>query len=478
VALLVFLVFWSIARRHTFPTAAQTAAVAIPAALVLAPLALAALRQPEIVLGRAGQVSVLSPAVNGGDLWGTLFSNLLATLGMFTFGGDQIARHNLPGRPVFDPVLGLFFWLGLGWAGWQAARRQGASRHRLAPALLLAWTSTLLLPTLLAEDAPHFLRAVGVLPVALIFPALGLDWLWRRLEGWNAQKGRPGWQRAAPAAIAGLVLIGSGALTARDYFGRYAPAPDTAYLFQQAAAELARTGNAYLAEAPTGDLYVDQRLWDGFASVRFLLRPNARLHVFVPGQPLQPAPGALARVVAWPYAEADARLALAGLLPGSLIMPETGPQHRGDLEPAAYPLYVAYTAGAACPSPHCAEPPLAAFGPGGPIELLAAGVELAPGGTAVRLAWQAGPALQHDWRVFVHAVAAGQVVAQADGPLGTELYPSLWWRAGERVLETRHLAWDAGPGSGVEIHIGIYDPATNMRLERTDAPGDRYVLRP
>jgi peptidoglycan/LPS O-acetylase OafA/YrhL len=49
------------------------------------------------------------------------------------------------------------------------------ARREAASALALIWTVVMLLPTILAEDTPHFLRAVGVLLIAVILPALGLE---------------------------------------------------------------------------------------------------------------------------------------------------------------------------------------------------------------------------------------------------------------------------------------------------------------
>src|SRR5262249_15185620 len=189
---------------------------------VALPLALDALWQPEILFSRVGDVSILSPTINHGHLWGTLFNNVLAGLGMFFVRGDSIARHNLPGRPVFDPLMALAFVAGFGLAAAAALRGR-----RLAPTLLLAWTGTMLLPTILAEDTPHFLRAVGLLPVICLFPALALDGLWQ----WARQ--RTGWAFRV-LIVAGMVL--SAAWTAVDFFGRYAHSPDTAYLYQTAAA--------------------------------------------------------------------------------------------------------------------------------------------------------------------------------------------------------------------------------------------------
>ncbi|MFQ5859052.1 MAG: ArnT family glycosyltransferase, partial [Anaerolineae bacterium] len=146
------------------------------AAIVAAPLLGYFLAHRTEAAERAFQVSILNPDINAGDPLGTLARHLGRTLLMFNVRGDFIPRHNVPLRPVFDPLLSLFFLVGLG----LALRRWRQPAH----GLVLIWTVVMLLPTLLAEDAPHFLRAVGVLPVLMLFPAIGLstagDWLRRR----------------------------------------------------------------------------------------------------------------------------------------------------------------------------------------------------------------------------------------------------------------------------------------------------------
>jgi 4-amino-4-deoxy-L-arabinose transferase-like glycosyltransferase len=455
-ALLAFLIFWYSAQRSSFPTARQMALFGLPAALVALPLGLAALGQPEILLGRAGQVSVFNPAVNGGNLAGTLFQNLLAALGMFAWRGDDIARHNLPGRPVFDPLLSLA-WLG----GAALAARATLARHSPAHALTLIWTGVMLLPTILAEDTPHFLRAVGVLPVALLFPAVALDWLW---AAGRRAAGAARW--AAQGACLAALAAGLG-LTARDYFGRYAQAADTGYLFQAAATELTRTANVYLAGAADRQAYVDRRYWDSFAAVRFLLQPSERLHLFTASPPPFATP---ALVVAWPYD--DLRRAAASLPVGALLQAKPGPLYRGDLEPAPYSLYVTYTA-ESCPGEVCAGPTLAAFEGG--VRLLAAQTQTEPGGLKLALTWQAdrGRRVQ----VFAQAVVGDEIVAQADGPLGSELLPSEWWRPGETVRETRILRWPDGTlPAGARLRVGLYDPDTNARYARLDSDLDFVEL--
>lgn len=147
----------------------------IAALVVLSPLGIYTLIYPDIVLSRSGQVSILSPEINNGDLWGTLAKHILRTVEMFFVRGDRIWRHNLAWRPVWEPALGLAFVIGVGVA-------LAGFRRNVGAALALLWTATMALPTLLAEDAPHFLRGVGVLPTAVLFPVLGLMWMESKVQ--------------------------------------------------------------------------------------------------------------------------------------------------------------------------------------------------------------------------------------------------------------------------------------------------------
>jgi hypothetical protein len=129
-----------------------------------------------------------------------LWSQIWSALGLFLVKGDAILRHNPPGRPVFDLFMLVPFIIGLVWC---------ARNWRRPPAAtVLLWTVVMLGPTILAEDSPHFLRAVGVLPAAVMIPALGLSqlWVWSKLP-----------PRLGPVLVAGL-LAASLAATVKDYF--------------------------------------------------------------------------------------------------------------------------------------------------------------------------------------------------------------------------------------------------------------------
>lgn len=452
-ALIAFGIFWYIAQRSTFPAPRWWAAFFAPAVLVAAPLGLLALSQPDLVFGRAGQVLILSPEVHHGDLAGAFFKNLGATLGMFTWRGDALARHNLPNRPIFDLGMGLAFMAGLLVAGWRVVRR----RER-ASSLILIWLAVMLLPTLLATEAPHFLRAAGVLPAMLLFPALALEALWPRAR----------WGRAV--VVVGLLV--SGLLTTRDYFVRYLGNPDTAYFFEAAATRLAVETRAFLKDGPGRQVYVDRRLWDSFPSVRFLLAGQADVQVFdtTPAvRPIESDSDAI-RIVVWPYA--DPRTAVGHWPELGILRAEAGPLHRGDAEAAPYSLFTAYTL---TPAPGEWPAPLAVFESG----LILQSVVMTPTATGLRaeLLWRTQPAAWPldgpDYHALVQWRAGESVIAQDDAPPTGGLYPTSWWPAGAAVWDSHWLALPAeAPPAVSSLLIGMYAYPSLQRLSLVTGPGD------
>ena len=176
VALAVFIAYCAIWRREQLWLRGWLCFAA--AALVIAtPLGVYFLAHWDAMMARAGQVSVFSEAINHGDSWGTLLRHAGRVARGFFYRGDFIPRHNVPLRPVFDPLIGLAFLAGIGLALYWMWRDASYG-------LTLIWFSVMLLPTVLAEDAPHMLRGSGVLPTLFILPALGLAefvyWMERR----------------------------------------------------------------------------------------------------------------------------------------------------------------------------------------------------------------------------------------------------------------------------------------------------------
>lgn len=455
--LIGFGVFWYSARRLRGekpggPAAAlawDLSAFVLPAVIVAAPLALYALREPQIYLGRIEQVALFGGGTSNG--WPALLGNLAAVAGMFLGPGDLNARHNLPGRPVFDPVLGVAFYAGVALALQRVWRRgDGAS------ALALLWTGTMLAPTVLSQDAPHFLRAIGALPLVFVFPALALEAVWN----WAAP--RRGVYLGLALAVGTTVSVAQAARTAYDYFGVYARDANTALYFQSATVDLARAVNAYALSHTGQPVYLDRRLWD-FPAVRFLLQPVAAVQIVEAAALPAPVgqPGGLA--VSWPHAGDPWPLAQT-LLPGpALIAVEVGALYRNDHEPAAYPLAVTYTS-QALPEP--APPPVGEFaaGAGAGIILRAADVYVDGRNARVRLTWSATAPPADDLHVFVHLREGETVVAQSDGPLGGEWYPARAWRPGDWTRHTETFQVPAVPSTGTRLVVGLYHYPAGDRL--------------
>jgi hypothetical protein len=111
--------------------------------------------------------------------------------------------------------------------------------------------------------------------------------------------------------------------------------------------------------------------------------------------------------------------------------------------------------------------------------LLSATVQ--PQDEGLELVWRAAAPNGGSLQVFAQALdGGGAIAAQADGPLGTELYPGAWWRPGEVVRETREFRWPDPENVGgiIEVRIGLYDPVTNVRLARVDSNLDYAAVAP
>jgi 4-amino-4-deoxy-L-arabinose transferase-like glycosyltransferase len=160
----------------------------------------------------------------------------LDTLKMFTFRGDPVWRYNLAGRPVFEPISGVLFYLGLALALFRWRRPRYA--------FLVLWLPLALVPSMITDCAPSFLRAGGALPVVYIFPALAVEAAWRWLVGRFGQRTRYG---LAVALL--LLLAGNAWWTYRDYFTVWAQHPEVRFVYQTDLAEAAR----YLDESDITD---------------------------------------------------------------------------------------------------------------------------------------------------------------------------------------------------------------------------------
>jgi hypothetical protein len=97
------------------------------------------------------------------------------------------------------------------------------------------WLPLALVPSMITDCAPSFLRAGGALPVIYIFPALAVEAAWRWLVGRFGQRARYG---LAVALL--LLLAGNTWWTYHDYFTVWAQHPEVRFVYQTDLAEAAR----------------------------------------------------------------------------------------------------------------------------------------------------------------------------------------------------------------------------------------------
>jgi 4-amino-4-deoxy-L-arabinose transferase-like glycosyltransferase len=442
--------------------------LALAAVLVMVPLLAYGITHWDTFAGRPGQVSIVSPDVNHGNLLGMLSGNVAQAVGLFTFRGDSIPRHNVPLRPVFDPLISVFFVVGV-LLSLVGARKGGA--HALA----LVWVAVMLVPTILAEDCPHFLRAVGVLPMAMVFPALGLEWtashLRRRVPPWAIE------------LVIATILLASAAWGILGYY-RHVTSPDLGYAFEVAQVEEAAEINRFLGTGwqgqgvreskgdpiPGRHVYLGPRMWEDRQSVNFLVALPERVSI-AGRDPVVEADAVLALL--WPYGDmSDVRQ----LLPyPAEIDAWRGPLEQGDLDAEPRTLYIAFRGTRLGQE----QANIAQFEEG--IQLLEWSA-LAEGSaqTRVHLRWRATQPVATSYTAFVHLVQDGRVVGQADGVPGGGFLPTVRWSPGDEVIDEHVIDEPYRPGQQ-EIVVGWYELGSMRHLRvlsEDEQPGaDRLILR-
>ena len=429
---------------------------------VLLPLGLYTALNPDVVLTRAGQVSVFSEAIHQGRPWRTLGSHLLRTAGMFFVQGDRIWRHNLAYRPVWDPALGLAFLIGLIVDITRFKRQPGA-------ALALLWTGMMAIPTILAEDAPHFLRASGMLPVVALIPAQGLNWIANRLKQLNEKAVVRHLSRIVPI----LLLVFGATSTIHAYFVQYARADLAYHWFEAGPVRIAEQINRFAGQGWDGErtqhnrsaartVLIDQELWSSWTAIPYLV-PRSRVR-FVDETPEAPLDPGVAFIV-WPYRNWQADIAPRLPHPAYLSSPE-GPFAQGDTDPEPYQIATIILADPLPPLPAT----VATFEGG--LTLHAALVRPVNHEARVQLWWRATEKIPGRTTVFVHYLRDQEKLAQHDSEPAQGHLPTPIWQSGDVILDVHPLPDVSPQPTSDRLRIGLYDPTTGSGLKRLDRAGD------
>jgi hypothetical protein len=140
--------------------------------------------------------------------------------------GDDFLAYTIPGRPVFDPLTGVLFLVGLG----LCLRRWWEP----ACAFSLIWFLIGISPSLVTGAAASTTRSIAALPVVFLFPAkavaAGVRWAG---EHWGTRE-----SSLVATAFAGLVLV-TGTSSAVDYFVSWGESPHTRAAYQHTLVETA-----------------------------------------------------------------------------------------------------------------------------------------------------------------------------------------------------------------------------------------------
>ena len=165
----------------------------------------------------------------GQDRLAAFQANIAPNIGMYTVRGDHEPKHNLPFAPHLDAIMAILFLAGL--ALLVTGRLHGPSdrsrSRRFAEWLVLGYLAVMLIPSVLAIDAPNTLRAFDTLPPALLIVALAVDAVWRRMTGKphpltpspSQAIGEGEGRRWALRVVAPLMLTAMLALNVGTYFG-------------------------------------------------------------------------------------------------------------------------------------------------------------------------------------------------------------------------------------------------------------------
>lgn len=216
---IIFAYFMILDRGRRLERLTQFLVMVAAAVLVFLPLGVYFAQHPQAFLTRIQQVAPQA------DQLGKLIENIGRALGMFFLNGDPYIRFNLPDRPLFPWLWGALFALGViialmgVWRG-RTRYRRGAYFAAIVTTLIM------LLPTALAvnEITPSNLRAIGLMPIVFVFPALGA-WGIGKIVWTPISTAAHNVKRPARRSIALVILLIAAIETGWTYFGVYVNEP-------------------------------------------------------------------------------------------------------------------------------------------------------------------------------------------------------------------------------------------------------------
>ena len=444
------------------------AVAAVLAVLIIAPLALTFARHPGQSMMRIGQVAAVPGVQDTGSqsALAAVGSNALKALGLFSFTGDIDPRNNIPGAPALDPLLAIAFYLGVILALWRWQRS-------VAGVLLLA-AAAMLAATVFSQYTPHFRRAIGLTPVIALTSALGLAAILG--SGPRSDPGGLGrmWRAARILAVA-AILLGSGALSASAYFGRWGGSPDLFYAYDEGLWQIAQ----YVKTLPPDQDILVTPDFSRHPTLAFAWREGPSVRFFDGRKAvLAPVSGRDANYVVVEHEDFRTESLLRELYPDVTEI-RTFYDRQGEVYARVFHVPAV--------SSLRRSPQMAGVGSWPGIQLLGYDLDrsIYHSGQAVylQLWWRVTAPVESDWTVFTHllgpAKADGDVLwAGKDARPGQGSVPTTTWQPGDVILDEYPLSLsDDAPAGEYTIEVGLYDLAAGgRRAVTTDPPGQDHVI--
>lgn len=432
--LLVYLAIWH--RQMLLRSGRGLLLFTIALLVVATPLIVHMLRVPSDLFVRVEQISVVDAA---DDSWPALVGRqMIATLGMFGVRGAANGFFNLPLRPVFPGIAALPFYAGV----LVAVRRW----RNLSHALILLWLGVMLLPTILAADAPHWLRAIGAAPATYLLWGLGFGAIWQ----WLADCRRWG---AAAGLIAVLVCgLWWAQTTTHEYFQVWARRPELYYEYMQYASDAAHAAQ----EIPEDQSLLISEDYYRHATYLFLA-PRTQSAQWFDAR----------HAIVWPRTAPWTAIVSASTPTTDDIQPLLVTARGEPYAPNGQYAYIKLQ-GETIPPFEPPTPFAARFGSILDLTGIATTGAIQPNETLhVQLFCRALAGAEHELRLFVHLEdAQGRVIAQQDA-LG---YDAREWQPGDQFISFHDLTLpESLPTESLRLVVGLYDAVTGTRYAVSSA---------
>ena len=268
--LVLYVVYWFLSDPSSLRASLRRswvgiALLGIAGLVAVAPIAVTYATDPFTFKNRVNEISVFRDIQDQGS-FAPLEQNIADILKFFHQTGDHQGKHNLPDEPMTDPITGLLFANGVGYAivGWRDQRR----------ALLLLWLVLGLAGSYLSShhESPQSFRSLTALPAVVLLAADVLDRVVRALYKFLHERqlatARPFLAPLVAGALLVIALGGSTAWESNVYFGRQASSIAVIRGFNP-------TENGVAHETIAGlqggdDVYLSPNFYE-YAPVRFLV---------------------------------------------------------------------------------------------------------------------------------------------------------------------------------------------------------------